>query len=197
MLDVLDLSDEFQCIREDAAALFARMDAAYDAAAAQYGFVCAGAGCTDNCCLTRFHHHTLVEYCFLMEGFAGLDPALQDALQNRAAAVNRAVAEEEAAGRTPRIMCPLNQDGRCLLYAYRPMICRLHGIPHVFAHPFQGTISGPGCHEFEARCGASEGRPLDRTAVYRDLSRLEQEFRQMTGVTEKIKKTVAQMLVNG
>jgi hypothetical protein len=53
------------------AALFEQMDATYDAVAGQYGFQCHG--CEDNCCQTRFYHHTLIEYLFLMEGINALD----------------------------------------------------------------------------------------------------------------------------
>jgi hypothetical protein len=74
------------------------------------------------------------------------------------------------------------------------MICRLHGIPHAFIHPIQGKVFGPGCHEFDRLCGKAGGRPLDRTPFYREMARLEQRFRKMSGVTEKFKQTVAEML---
>ena len=44
--------------RQSVIYLFEQMDRAYDAAARNSGFVCNG--CRDNCCLTRFYHHTLV-----------------------------------------------------------------------------------------------------------------------------------------
>jgi len=189
-----DLSDDYCNIRDEVASLFSLMDAAYDTVAAEYGFVCSG--CVDNCCLTRFHHHTLIEYCYLREGFSALDPESRAAIRYRARAVHAAVAREEAAGRVPHVMCPLNTYGRCVLYAHRPMICRLHGIPHTFDHPMQGKISGPGCHEFDRLCGKTTAQPLDRTRFYREMAVLEQRFRKMSGVTQKIKKTVAEILAD-
>ena len=50
--------------------LYADMDAAYQAAADHYGFHCDG--CLDNCCLTRFYHHTHLEYLILRQGFLSL-----------------------------------------------------------------------------------------------------------------------------
>jgi len=187
-----DLSALFCDIRHEVKDLFDRMDQAYETAAAGYGFVCSG--CADNCCLTRFYHHTLIEFCYLHSGFADLAPERQASIRDEAAAVTAAVAKDEALGRMPHAMCPLNTGGRCVLYAYRPIICRLHGIPHTFVHPIQGKIFGPGCHEFDNRCGTAGGHPLDRTLFYREMARIEQRFRQRAGVTEKIKKTVAQML---
>lgn len=191
MIVFSELSPVFADIRHEVLAMFDRMDRAYETAAAAAGFVCSG--CADNCCLTRFHHHTLIEYCWLREGFAGLTPDRRAPIRHAAAAVNAAVAEDEAEGRIPRVLCPLNTHGRCILYAHRPMICRLHGIPHTFDHPVQGKIFGPGCHEFDRVCGKTGGL-LDRTPFYREMARLEQAFRRRTGVTDRIKKTVAEIL---
>lgn len=188
-----ELPGLFSDIRHDVKALFDQMDAVYEKAAAGYGFVCSG--CEDTCCQTRFYHHTLIEFCYLHAGFASLGPERQASIRHAAAAVTAAMAHDEARGQTPKAMCPLNKDGRCVLYAYRPMICRLHGIPHAFIHPIQGKISGPGCHEFDMLCGQTEGHPLDRTPFYREMARLEQQFRKITGSTQKIKKTVAEMLL--
>ena len=53
--------------------LFAGMDAAYDAVAQHHGFHCDG--CEENCCRTRFYHHTLTEAAYLFEGYRVLDRA--------------------------------------------------------------------------------------------------------------------------
>jgi len=41
--------------------IYTAMDRAYDRAADPYGFTCDG--CADNCCRTRFYHHTVIEPC--------------------------------------------------------------------------------------------------------------------------------------
>jgi len=51
--------------------LYAEMDLKYDEAAEHYGFKCDG--CKVNCCLTRFYHHTYLEYQFIRKGFENLD----------------------------------------------------------------------------------------------------------------------------
>lgn len=173
-------------------ALFGRMDGAYEETANALGFRCGG--CADNCCLTLFFHHTLAEFLYLREGFLRLDKDLQSRLTDGAARVNDAVARIKAEGRTPRVMCPLNLEGRCVLYARRPMICRLHGIPHVFRHPSGKVLSGPGCHVCESLPRAPGRMTLDRTSFYRDMALLEQRLRAATGFCGKIRMTVAEMV---
>jgi hypothetical protein len=92
-------------------------------------------------------------------------------------------------------MCPLNDSGRCELYEYRPMICRLHGIPHVLRRPDGSKTAGPGCDTFERECGSRSDAVLERTPHYRALAALEQEFRRVMGVVKGPKLTVAEMIV--
>jgi Fe-S-cluster containining protein len=176
--------------------LFNEMDRAYAAVADRYGFRCNG--CTDNCCLTRFFHHTLLEYLYLMEGVQGLAPDARHAIIAKARAVNDAMAAENADNGAHRSMCPLNNDGRCALYPYRPMICRLHGIPHELHRPGGEVVKQPGCDAFFAHCrhsGKDAYIPFDRTPFYRQMAMLEKELRFTTGYTDKIKLSIAQMLV--
>ncbi len=173
--------------------LYARMDQRYDEIADTYGFQCSG--CADNCCLTRFFHHTLVEFLFLRKGFADLDEHVRGEVSHQASDVNEKILQVESGGQVPRVMCPLNRKGLCILYEYRPMICRLHGIPHEFLHPVRDKIIGSGCHEFEAQCGQKKYLAFNRTPFYREMARLEQCVRGVAGINEKFKKTVAQMLV--
>ena len=106
-------------------ALYAEMDRQYEHAASHYGFICSG--CDDNCCRTRFYHHTFLEYLYIIDGFNRLSAEIKRETRNRARKVCNQMNEEN----TPfGQMCPLNFEGRCILYIHRPMICRLHGIPH-------------------------------------------------------------------
>lgn len=177
-------------------ALFGEMDCTYAAVADRYGFKCNG--CADNCCLTRFHHHTLLEYLYLIEGVRALDPDLRQSVLNRAQTVSARTAEADQRGETLRIMCPLNQDGRCMAYGHRPMICRLHGIPHELHRPGGTVIKNPGCDAFfdlSRNSGATAYIRFDRTPFYRQMAMLEKELRRETGYADKIKLTIAQMLV--
>ncbi len=74
-------------------------------------------GC-DDCC----RHITLfpVEAVALASALGGLPPAEVSRIRERAAS---------AVNAEP---CPLLEEGRCLLYAARPVICRTHGFPLVF-----------------------------------------------------------------
>jgi Fe-S-cluster containining protein len=174
--------------------LLEEMDAAYARAAAATGFVCTG--CEDNCCRTRFHHHTLLEYLYLREGFGGLPGDRQAAIRAQAAE-GSARSTAAASGADGRILCPLNAGGRCVLYTHRPMICRLHGIPHELRAPGRPLQRGPGCDEFHRRCGRPEGPVLDRTPIYTALAQLEAECRRALGLRHKIRMTIAEILLDG
>ena len=175
--------------------LFEEMDNAYASIAGQYGFQCTG--CTDNCCLTRFYHHTLIEYLHLMEGLHTLEAVAQEKINTRVQVVCEQMSAADCSGEPMRIMCPLNSGGRCRLYAYRPMICRLHGIPHELQSPGGSISRMPGCDAFFDQCrsgGKSDYICFDRTPLYRRMALLEKEMRQETGYTDPIKLTVAEML---
>ncbi|MCK7469528.1 MAG: hypothetical protein MZU95_01040 [Desulfomicrobium escambiense] len=155
-------------------------------------------GCEESCCRTRFHHHTLLEYHCLRDGFERL-PA------GRAGGKSWPGPSPGVAGNTPGTwpsdchepLCPLNSAGRCVLYAHRPMICRLHGIPHELRRPGQPAQLGPGCGEFHRRCGRAVYHPFDRTPLYTELARLESEFQQALGrAPAGSSTTIAEMLLN-
>lgn len=167
--------------------LFADMDSAYEAAANQYGFRCRG--CDDNCCRSSFHHHTLLEYLYLSKGLA----LLPSGLKGRILAQARLITESE---QQPKTMCPANEDGGCLVYAFRPMICRLHGIPHMFTGANRLIQKGSGCHVFERDHGNLTNDGLDRTAIYRRMAFLEKELRQQVSFEGRIHLTVAQIVIH-
>ncbi len=165
--------------------IYADMDQAYAEVAAGYRFVCNG--CDDNCCLTRFSHHTVLEYLDLCEGLGQLAP---EARRRVAAEARQNVADTAAGRRRP---CPLLQEERCLLYAHRPMICRLHGIPHRLVRPDATVLDGEGCAAFHARCGPATRR-LDRTPFYRQMSDLESGLRRSIDFSGRVNLTVAEMI---
>jgi Fe-S-cluster containining protein len=181
-------------LRQRALALFKQLDAAYDDAARQSGFVCNG--CKDNCCLTRFFHYTLIEYLYLKEGLSVLVPEVLADVRTFAESVVAQTAEMEKEDQSIRLMCPLNKEGRCILYAHRPMICRLHGIAHMLRRPDGRIQTGPGCDDFYTQCGPSAGHPLDRTPLYTDMAKLEQELRRALDFSGKIRMTIAEMIIN-
>ena len=174
--------------------LYAEMDAAYEAIAHAHDFICRG--CEDNCCLTRFDHHTLVEVVGLYRGFLRLPDDQRRRVARRAEVYCRALRTDAPQGRPFRQLCPLNRQTRCLLYAQRPMICRLHGIPHLLRHPRQGLMTGTGCHMFEAACKRSDGPRLDRTPFYAAMAGLEKALRQVSGWDQPVRLTVAEMIAS-
>jgi Fe-S-cluster containining protein len=172
--------------------IFEKMDQSYRETALRYGFECRG--CEKSCCSTKFYHHTFLEFFCLREGFLTLTESERSRVAASAGSISAAEAKPKEFHETTRVMCPLNENGRCRLYAHRPMICRLHGIPHILHHPVKGMITGPGCHRFEATCEGENALKLDRTPFYASLADLEKRLRRTLNLSGKIRMTVADMV---
>jgi Fe-S-cluster containining protein len=170
------------------------MDREYTRAAEHYQFQCDG--CMNNCCLTRFYHHTHLEFYYLGMGFENLESQKKSEILLKAEKVCRETAKADEKEIPVRVMCPLNDDSLCTLYPYRPMICRMHGIPHELQKPGQNFIQGPGCRTFDDRCANKPYYKFDRTPYYLEMAKLENKFKQAAGMTGRIKMTIAEMIVS-
>jgi Fe-S-cluster containining protein len=147
-------------------------------------------GCTD-CCLGPFDV-TPLDAALLREGLAGLAEARREAIRARARdAMDRiAAVEPRLAGRNDLaglaesevdavidavgpVPCPLlDPDGACSLYAHRPLVCRLNGIPVV---DLRGRAIEPdGCPRNSLAIGDAPPPAigLDVKAVRREEKRL-------------------------
>ncbi len=142
------------------------------------------------CCLGLFDV-TPLDAALLREGFAALPAATREGIRARAAEVlAKAVASEprlagrpdlaglpdpaidalcDAVGDVP---CPLlDPNGACLLYAHRPLVCRLNGIPVVDRRGRVVTAAGCDLNDLRpADIPASLG--LDAKAVRKEEERL-------------------------
>jgi len=174
--------------------LYGSMDAEYTKVAKQYEFQCKG--CKDNCCKTLFYHHTYIEYLYLLKGFEKVNKSKQKQIINNCILVSKEHQKVATNKKTHKIMCPLNYDNLCILYEFRPMICRLHGIPSEFTHPTHKIIYSPGCASGTLLFKDKGYILFERTPYYQKLAELEKQFRQKKKLVKKIKKTVAQMLIN-
>ncbi|MEA4855838.1 hypothetical protein [Solidesulfovibrio sp.] len=178
------------------ATLYADMDKAYAAAAATAGLSCAG--CAENCCLSFFQHHTHAEWLYLRAGLDALPAERREAYVARAKAYVAACREALARGETPRVMCPLNDDGLCGLYGHRLMICRLHGVPNVLIGAM-GVREFPGCGPCQRLVAARPGgKAMDRTPLLKRLAALEMElWGAKPGRPPKVDMTLAEMILAG
>lgn len=172
--------------------LYEEMSGKYNQIVQQYGLDCTN--CPDNCCQTRFHNHTYIEYFYLLEGLATHSENRREEFLNQSIKVCKQITECEASGETPRVMCPLNENSRCVLYEFRPMICRLHGIPYDLTIPGREPFRGDGCTVFQDHFSNKPYCAFNRTALYQSLSRLEGELRSEIGRFDRIKMTVAEMI---
>jgi len=158
-------------------------------------------GCPDNCCDSYFLHHTAIEWAYLWHGLAALSPPLVEAAVARARLCLDHYLQATEAGTWPKIMCPLNENGLCILYLYRPMICRCHGVAARLRRPDGKTLHFPGCFRCQELTAQSNPAEMDRTPLLRRLARLEEDFLGeclgLSPTRPKVKMTLAAMLVAG
>ncbi len=179
--------------------LYHRMEKQYDELARRVEFSCRG--CEDNCCVSFFQHHTHIEWAYLWQGLQALPQEQRERYLERARLNVELCREALARGELPRVMCPLNDDGLCGVYAHRLMICRLHGVANTLTMPGRLPARWPGCDRFQAIVrGLDPGRVpvLDRTPLYRELAELEMEH--LSGLDRplpRVDMTLAEMLVAG
>ena len=197
--------------------LYARMEEAYRECASAAGLSCAG--CASNCCASYFQHHTHVEWAYLWRGIGEWPEKHRKRLTERARVYLADVRASLSVNEAPTAMCPLNENGQCSLYAYRLMICRLHGTRNILLLPGGRRRIFSGCARFSSLpCAKNpspqsggEGRPapdgeespglcptLDRTPFYAELAALELEFCQKAGrPLARVDLTLAEMIVLG
>jgi len=178
--------------KEELKEIYTMMDASYKVATDFYGFKCLG--CENNCCYTHFYHHSFLETFYLFDGLDTLTTKKRSEVKQRSDEVCRMPDQSNPKSFRPKRLCPLNSDSLCILYPYRPMICRLHGLPHELNRPEQGIRRYPGCDYFMKHHAHQGYFNFDRTSIYMEVANLEREFRQKAGVTDKIKMTVAEMI---
>lgn len=174
------------------ALLYEKMDQTWNAIADDYGFQCNG--CEDNCCRSLFFHHTYIEKAYFLYGLEQLDPDIKKKMTDKAVIYCEKTFPRDSDIRSLKLMCPANEDGRCLLYEYRPMICRLHGLPHELCRPGSKPIKSTGCDA--GRFDDKLYIQFDRTPFYQQMAQIEMTFRQLSHHTGKLKETIAQMIVS-
>lgn len=147
---MFELPDKLLSILNDYRALLGEVDAWFDRCQRQLGpeLVTCRRGCSA-CCRGLFDI-TLIEAALLQQGLAGLPAVVQQQVLVRS---RERLPELQA--RWPQIKAPyllnllpdedwqampeddptpcplLDANGDCLVYAFRPMTCRLHGLPNI------------------------------------------------------------------
>lgn len=177
--------------------IYADMEVSYDRVASELDFSCSG--CNDNCCDSYFLHYTYIEWSYLWLGIQELPEVQQQRLVEKAHHYVVGVEKALQAGRRPQIMCPLNEDGLCLLYKHRLMVCRSHGVPAQMTRPDGKQIEFSGCFRCQEKIRGNDDPPrVERTAMLGALARLEGEFLEnRRGHYPRVKMTIAEMLVKG
>jgi len=175
--------------------IYGEFDKEYKELASFYNFNCSG--CEDNCCNSVFYHYTLIEYFALLEGFNGLSSRLQKQSIQRAKEYIKQLNKFRYKEQQIKIMCPLNYDGLCAVYEYRPLICRVYGLPGVLNHPIKGKQEFKGCKRFqEINKNNQEDKKIDRTPYYTRIATIETRLRKNLNYLLKFKKTIAEMIID-
>jgi hypothetical protein len=174
------------------------MEEAYDRVAAELDFGCSG--CPDNCCDSYFLHHTYLEWSYLWQGIDELSRERQQEVIEKAQAYIISAETSLQRGERPQIMCPLNENGLCLVYKHRLLVCRTHGVPARITRPDGKVLEFPGCFRCQEKVEQLTGPPLqvERTPLLTRLAQLENEYLDnKRHLYPRVKLTIAQMLVKG
>ena len=180
--------------------LYRDMEQSYDATANELGLTCVG--CPDNCCDSYFLHFTYIEWCYLWYGLNTLDEEKRQQIIKRAVSYEEQSQQQLTRGDRPRIMCPLNEEGRCILYKHRLMVCRTHGVPAQMTRPDGQKMSFPGCFRCQEIIDLREDKQspvvMERTHLLRRLVELEQRLLDgKRGLLPKVRLTISGMLKAG
>ena len=185
---LLDLNPFFERLE----GIYGSIDKMYEEAARHYGFKCSG--CDDNCCMTHFYHHTHIEFFFIIKGFRSLNRDLKSVILSQANAIQDKKEQDNTKKDPHRLMCPFNIDGKCVIYTFRPMICRMHGIPHELKKPGTPVHYGQGCGLFMKNYFNENYYPFNRTPFYFKMALLEDDMKRENNLNGKFKKTISEML---
>ncbi len=180
--------------------IYQKLEQVYEKVARKLNFSCVD--CPDNCCDSYFLHHTYAEWAFLWLGFSKLEFVKQrEVLQKSENYIEQCDVAKES-GERPQVMCPLNQEGLCVLYEYRLLVCRTHGVPATLTRPDGQELHFPGCFHcqelVQKRYGDVKPPYVERTPLLRKLVWLEDELLDnRRSLMPKVKMTIAEMLVKG
>lgn len=181
--------------------LYARMEVDYTNVARALDFSCEG--CPDNCCDSYFLHHTYAEWAYLWRGLRMMPEKKQQEVKEWAQKYDEESQVAQDKGERPQVMCPLNEEGRCILYTHRLLVCRTHGVPARMRRPDGQTLNFPGCFRCQEIVEKREQQGLktpsvERTSLLTELAQVENEFLgYKRHVYPKVKLTIAEMILQG
>ncbi|WP_419174185.1 hypothetical protein [Desulfosediminicola sp.] len=179
--------------------LYVEMEKQYNNVARALEFGCEG--CSDNCCDSYFLHHTHAEWAYLRQGFLLLDQEQQETVLARSKEYLEQSQKILAKGERPQIMCPLNENGLCILYKHRLLVCRTHGVPARMRRPDGQTLEFPGCFRCQEIVAEREKSGLktprvDRTKHLTELVNIESELLEFKRhLYPRVKLCIAEMIV--
>lgn len=188
-------------LAERMAQLYTQMETDYTNVARALEFSCEG--CPDNCCDSYFLHHTYAEWAYLWRGFRQMPPARQEQVRAWAARYRDACRRAEDSGERPQVMCPLNEDGLCILYSHRLLVCRTHGVPARMRRPDGQVLLFPGCFRCQELVEERQKQGMkipsvERTPLLMELVKVEDELLgHKRHVYPKVKLTIAEMILQG
>ncbi len=181
--------------------LYQQMEKDYSNVARALEFSCEG--CPDNCCDSYFQHHTYAEWAYLWHGLRQMPQEKQDQIRGWAETYIAECRKAEDKGERPQVMCPLNEEGLCILYAHRLLVCRTHGVPARMRRPDGKVMPFPGCFRCQDIVEEREKTGLktphvERTPLLMELVNVEDEFLEhKRHMYPRLKLTIAEMIVNG
>lgn len=172
--------------------LYEQIDDIYRKVAIQSAFSCEGCDGA-KCCTVDLIVHTFAEMLYMRRGLDALNQSTRLEINQRSKQIVE-LKRLDSLGEYRNTVCAANLDGKCLIYNYRPMICRLAGIAHFIEKPNGTRVFGRGCDRFEHIVNDNISfEKIDRTPFYRKLAELEIETINSQGKRTS-SRTIAEIL---
>lgn len=105
----------------------------------QKEYICCKEGCS-KCCENGVYPCTELEYQFLKLGFDHLDFETRNTVIENISKIKQTISEND--GKISNYTCPFLINNRCSVYFFRPLICRVFGLPQ---YDDKGVIKVPFC----------------------------------------------------
>lgn len=107
------------------------------------------------CCKNGDYPLSYLEMCYLMKGFAKLEKNSHDIVRENIKAILESKTLQNA---DKSHTCPFLVNNECVVYNYRPLTCRIHGLAYLRT---DGVVKLPQC----ARYGLNYGEYFDGKSV--------------------------------
>lgn len=107
------------------------------------------------CCENGDYPLSLLEMAYLMQGYNSLNKELHDKVREN---IRNLITQKTKEGKLDSYSCPFLINKKCVVYNYRPLVCRMYGLAYMRK---DGIVNLPEC----ASCGLNYSENFDGETI--------------------------------